>query len=157
MAHGFSNPFMCVIASLFDYNVLSITLEEVFYIWLGGVGMVLLAKQVGIGKNAALLCDFGHTSGGYVVGHLQDFCWITGTAFFPFVLLMFLRCGKQPVMKNFVLGGFASFFFVSSTHPGLIIGAIYFFLFLVFYMIAIVCKQPGQWTRPVKLPGFFFF
>jgi hypothetical protein len=55
-------------------------------------------------------------------------------AFFPHVLFYFIRVNKNPVIKNFIAGGLAVFLFVSSTHPGLIIGAAYFFLFALVFI-----------------------
>lgn len=129
MNNGFWNPFLWLIAKTFGYNIWSITFEEMFYILLGGWGMFKVLKEAGAMKAVAIIIALSYMTNGYITGHLQHFCWISGTAFFPYVLLYFLKINKQPTLKNYVLGSLAVFFFLASTHPGLIIGAIYFFLF----------------------------
>src|SRR5579875_3949610 len=135
MNNGYWNPFIWLIAPLFGYNVLTITLEEMLYILMGGWGIFKLAKQLGIPQHIALVCGFCYMSGGYIMGHLQHFCWITGTAFFPYVLLFYARVLQQPLLKNFIAGGIAGFCFIAATHPGLIIGALYFFVFVFLYLL----------------------
>jgi hypothetical protein len=130
MNNGFWNPFLWVIAKTVGYNLLSITLEEIFYILLGGWGIYLLVKE-SASKETAIITGLSYTCCGYIVGHLQHFIWITGTAFFPYVLLYFVRANKYPVLKNFIFTAFAVFFFLSAAHPGFVIGSLYFFIFLI--------------------------
>lgn len=134
MNNGFWNPFLWLIAKTVGYNIWTITLEEMFYLLIGGWGMYKLIKELRIEKGIAIVIALSYMSCGYVTGHLQHFCWITGVAFFPYVVLYFLKINQQPVLKNFIAGAMAVFFFVSSTHPGLIIGAIYFFIFALLFI-----------------------
>ena len=152
MNNGFWNPVLWLIAKTFGYNVLTITLEEMFYILVGGWGVYKIARHFNISLQIALLCGLSYMSGGYIVGHLQHFCWMTGTAFFPYVLLFFIRSIDQPILKNFIAGGLFSFLFVSSTHPGLIIGALYFFVFVVVHLLlsTLKDKQPEKWKTIIK-------
>jgi hypothetical protein len=133
MNNGFWNPFMWLIAKTVGYSIYSITWEEMFYLLLGGWGMYKLIKEF-FYKETALLIGLSYLCCGYAVGHLQHFIWITGLAFFPYVLLFFIRTHKNSVLKNFIGAGICTFFFISSTHPGLIIGAAYFFLFAVIFI-----------------------
>jgi hypothetical protein len=129
MNTGFWNPILWLIASTVGYSVWSITLEEMFYILAGGWGIYLLLKELRIGKDISLVAAISYMSCGYITGHLQHFCWITGTAFFPYLLLYILKLNKDPILKNYILGSFAALLFLSSTHPGLLIGSLYFLLF----------------------------
>jgi hypothetical protein len=129
MNNGFWNPFMWLIAKTVGYNIWTITYEEMFYILIGGWGIYKVVRELGIEKGIAIVSSLSYMSCGYIVGHLQHFCWVTGTGFFPYVLLFFLRINKSPVVKNYILGGITVFLFVSSAHPGLVIGSAYFFLF----------------------------
>ena len=129
MNNGYWNPFLWLIARTSGYGIWAITLEEMFYILLGGRGIYLLCRETRTSNTTALVTGMSYMGCGFILGHLQHFCWITGTAFFPYVLLCFVRIHKAPAWKNFVAGGFSVAFFLSSTHPGLIIGALYFFLF----------------------------
>ena len=141
MNHGFWNPVQWLIAKSFGYSVFSITLEEMFYILLGGWGFFLLLIKLSVNKEAALISAMAYMSGGFIVGHLQHFCWITGAAFFPYVLFYFLKSIDNPTTKNLASGSLFSFLFLASTHPGLIIGAGYFFLFVLLYLFSSAAKK----------------
>jgi hypothetical protein len=134
MNNGFWNPFLWLIAKTFGYNIWTITLEEMLYILVGGWGMYKVLRELGITNGIGILIAISYMSCGYVVGHLQHFCWITGIGFFPFVCLYFLRINRSPQLKTFILGSLSVFLFVSSTHPGLIIGALYFLLFGILFI-----------------------
>ncbi len=128
MNNGFWNPIQWFIGSTFGYNIYTITFEELFYILIGGYGIYKVAREF-FSKDVAILTGLVYMCSGYLTGHLQYLCWITGTGYFPFVLLYFIRINKNPIVKNFLLGGASVFLFVASTHPGLIIGGAYFFAF----------------------------
>ncbi|HEX7903231.1 MAG TPA: hypothetical protein VF487_05085 [Chitinophagaceae bacterium] len=130
MNNGFWNPVQWLIGSTSRYSIYSITLEEMFYVLIGGWGIYLVAKEF-FHKDIALITGLTYMCCGYLTGHLQFLCWVTGTAYFPYVLLYFIRINKAPIVKNFLLGGISVFFFLASTHPGLVIGAAYFFAFLL--------------------------
>ena len=131
MNNGFWNPVQWFIGSTFGYNIYTITFEELFYILIGGWGIYKVAKEF-FSKDIAIITGLTYMCCGYLTGHLQYLCWITGTGYFPFVLLYFIRINKNPVIRNFLLGGISVFLFIASTHPGLIIGAAYFFAFALF-------------------------
>jgi hypothetical protein len=130
MNNGFWNPVQWLIGSTIGYSIYSITLEELFYIIIGGWGVYKICREF-FSKEVAILTGLAYMCTGYVTGHMQYLCWLTGVGYFPYVLLYFLRVNKTPVIKNFVLGGLSMFLFLASTHPGLIIGGIYFILFFL--------------------------
>ncbi len=130
MNNGFWNPLQWLIGATSGYNIYTITFEELFYILIGGWGIYKVSKEL-FSKDVALLTGLAYMCSGYITGHMQYLCWITGTAYFPYVLLYFIRVNKNPIVKNFLLGGISVFLFVASAHPGLIIGALYFFAFIL--------------------------
>lgn len=133
MNNGFWNPFQWTIGYLFGYSIYTITLEEFIYIVLGGWGFYKLSKEF-VRKEIAILTGIAYLLCGYIVGHLQYLCWITGTAFFPFVLLYFLRTHRTGSLSQLAKFTLAIFLFLASSHPGLVIGALYFFLFLLVFL-----------------------
>jgi hypothetical protein len=148
MNNGFWNPFLWLIAKTFGYDIWTITLEEVLYILIGGWGMYKVVRELGITNGIGILMAISYMSCGYIAGHLQHFCWITGTAFFPFVCLYFLRINRTPQLKNFILGSLSVFLFVSSTHPGLIIGSIYFLIFGILFIFLFRKTNCRNFYRP---------
>lgn len=150
MNNGFWNPVQWLIAFAGSYTLFSITMEEMFYILIGGWGIYKVSKEI-FSKQAALITGLAYMCCGYVTGHMQYLCWITGVGYFPYVLLFFLRINKNPVLKNFLAGGISVFLFVASTHPGLIIGAAYFFAFA----IIIIYLNRKEFLRFLYHPGFW--
>lgn len=67
---------------------------------------------------------------GYQVGHLQHLNWLSAAAFLPFCIWAYLAMYKKFSLKNTLVASLLFYFFISSAHPGLIIGGFYFFLFL---------------------------
>jgi hypothetical protein len=133
MNNGFWNPIQWLIGSTTGYNIYTITIEEVFYILIGGWGIYKASGEF-FRKEIAIITALAYMCTGYITGHMQYLCWITGIGYFPYVLLYFIRINKNPILRNFIAGGISVFLFVASTHPGLIIGAAYFFLFFLLFI-----------------------
>lgn len=157
MNNGFWNPVQWLIAYFFQYSVLGITLEEIFYILIGGWGIYFLCKQLRCDLRVSLLVSVSYVTGGFIIGHLQHFCWITGTGFFPYVVLFFLKSYELPSIKNFFAGSIFSFLFIASTHPGLIIGSLYFFIFLIIYLFQKHANKEQRWKLTETVLWFLFF
>lgn len=137
MNGAFWNPIVWIISFTSGYDVWAITLELMLYIFLSGWGMFLLLRNLNINKKIALLGSFSFLSCGYIIGHMQHSSWITGAAFLPFILHYFIQINKNPTAKYFLYGALSIYMFLSSTHPGLVIGATYFFLFFSIGMLFI--------------------
>lgn len=150
MNNGFWNPVQWLIGSTIGYSIYSITIEELFYILIGSWGAYKVCREF-FSKEVAIVIGLAYMCSGYITGHMQYLCWLTGTGYFPYVLLYFLRTNKIPVIRNFVLGGFSTFLFLASTHPGLIIGAFYFFLFL----LLIIFVNRNDFTKVLYHKKFF--
>ncbi|MDN3654985.1 hypothetical protein QWZ08_05075 [Ferruginibacter paludis] len=136
MSGGFWSPITWIIASTAGYNAYTLTLEVLFYILLGGIGMYKLTGFWNMDKRVREIAGVAFMCSGYIIGHLQHFNWISGAAFLPWCLWSYLSLLKQFSKNNFVLTVLLFYFLVSSAHPGIIISAIYFFsAVLVFYII----------------------
>jgi len=131
MNGAFWNPIVWLISITAGYNIWTITIELVFYIFLSGWGTYLLLKNLNVQKSIALMGSFAFLASGYMIGHLQHSSWITGAAFFPFVLLYFIRINERQQLKDFLYGALSLYMLLSSTHPGIVIGGIYFILFWI--------------------------
>lgn len=130
MSSGFWSPITWLIASTIGYNAYTFTLEEVLYIFLAGTGMFYLTRALKVDKRISILAGTCYMCSGYIVGHLQHFNWISGAAFLPWCITAYLNlCLKIKWISVFKAGIFF-LLFVSSAHPGLLIGGIYFFAFL---------------------------
>ncbi len=129
MSMAWWNPITWLIGGLAGYNVYSFTLEEVFYIVLASISFFTLTSYWKWHPTAKVNAGLSYACGGYFIGHLQHFNWLSGMAFFPFVLFFYLKNTEQSSVKNYSGLALSSYFFFTSAHPGLIIGGIYFLLF----------------------------
>jgi len=158
MNGAFWNPIVWLISIFWGYNIWTITLELMFYIFLSGWGMYLLLKNLNITKQVALIGSFSYLSCGYIIGHLQHSSWVTGAAFLPFIFLYFIRINRTPEAKYFFYGSLSFFMFLSSAHPGIIIGAVYFFFFCIVGVLLVGRSEfKKNWHRRfIKNNALFF-
>ncbi len=133
MNSGFWNPITWLIASTVGYNAFSFTIELLFYLLTAGTGMYFLCKHYKLSGTVSFIAGTAFMCCGYMVGHLQHFNWISGAAFLPWCLWAFNQLQKRSSLKNIILAANLFYLLVSSAHPGIIIGSIYFFTALIIY------------------------
>jgi hypothetical protein len=127
MDSGFWSPFTWLIALTVKYNSYSFTIELLFYLFISGIGMYQLCRSFTLTKTVSYLSGFAFMCSGYMVGHLQHFNWISGAAFIPWCLWGYNKLINKFSLKNNIVCSLLFYLFLSSAHPGLIIGGIYFF------------------------------
>lgn len=146
MSSGFWSPITWLIASTVGYNSYSFTIEESCYIFLAGLGMYLLTSYWGLKNRIRLIAGVAYMCCGYMVGHLQHFNWISGAAFLPWCLFTYLHALKKINLSNLLKVALSFSLFFSSAHPGLIIGAIYFFALI--FISHLIDKIPANGNTP---------
>lgn len=134
MSGGFWSPITWLIASTVGYTAYSFTLEVFFYLFVGAIGMYKLTAHFNIKKEICFVAAIVFMCCGYHAGHLQHFNWLSGSAFLPCCCVAYLQLVKLPSLKNVLLNVLLFYLFISSAHPGIIIGGIYFFLALALYL-----------------------
>lgn len=148
MSSGFWSPVTWLVASTIGYNAYSFTIEEVFYLFMAGMGMYYLTSCWGLKNKTRLIAGIAYMCSGYMVGHLQHFNWIAGAAFLPWCLYTYLNALKNTHAINLLKLALTFSLFFSSAHPGLIIGVIYFFLFI---FLASVLNKIFTGHKPVRI------
>lgn len=136
MNAGFWSPITWLIAYAFKYNAFSFTTELIFYILISGIGFFKLCRFYKQTKSASFISGVAYMCCGYMVGHLQHFNWISAAAFLPWCLWAYNKLHNKFSMKNSIICSLLFYFLISSAHPGLIIGSIYFFAaYMVFFFM----------------------
>lgn len=138
MSSGFWSPVTWFVAFI-GYNPYSFTIEELFYIFLSGTGMYYLTGYWKLSTYNRLTAGVIYMCSGYMVGHLQHFNWISAAAFLPWCAGSLLYTLQQPTLKSYIKTGLAFFMLVGAAHPGIIIGAFYFFPLLIIGFIFEKC------------------
>ena len=136
MSSGYWNPITWLIAATIGYSAYTFTFEALLYILIGGLGMYLLTGIWKIDKKLSFIAATAYMCSGYNIGHLQHFNWLSGAAFLPCCFWSYLLLLRQSSFKNILRTVILFYFLVSSSHPGISISALYFFLCVsIFFFI----------------------
>jgi len=127
MSGGYWSPITWLIASTVGYNAYTFTIEILCYILIGGIGMYQLTSAWQLDKKVRLIAGITFMCCGYNVGHLQHFNWLSGTAFVPWCFWGYLLLLNHFSLRNILLSVLFFYLLVASAHPGISIGAFYFF------------------------------
>lgn len=157
MSSGFWSPITWFIAYTAGYNAFTFTIEEALYIFLAGVGMFKLSGYWRLSKNTRLMSGLAYMCSGYLVGHLQHFNWISGAAFLPFCMFYYLILFQSFNRMTLIKAGVFFSLFLTSAHPGIIIGSLYFFLLLGSGLLynTIIHKRSASSARKIALQHLF--
>lgn len=151
MSGGYWSPVTWLIASTVGYNAYTFTIEVFFYIFLSGVGMYKLTGYWNLEKKVRLIAGIAFMCCGYHTGHLQHFNWLSGSAFLPWCFWSYLLLVKAPSLKIILLNVLLFYLLLSSAHPGIIIGATYFFIAIACYRFFSQTKQTGNFSFIKKI------
>jgi len=136
MSAAFWSPFTWLVIALGGYNAYSFTFEVLGYLILASWGFYRLGARWQWAQGVRMALAVSYACSGYMVGHLQHVNWISGAALLPWVCLAYLRLwDNQPPLKSGAHLGFWVFLLVSTAHPGISIGAVYFLLVLTVALI----------------------
>lgn len=129
------NPITWLIALTTGYSAYTLTIEILLYILLGGIGMHTLAKHYTSNRHIRIIAALSFMCNGFVVGHLQHLNWISCTAFLPWCIGSILSIDKNSSFRNLLIAAIFFYFLISASHPGMIIGAIYFFAAFIIFIL----------------------
>ncbi|MEO6734371.1 MAG: hypothetical protein ABIN01_24330 [Ferruginibacter sp.] len=127
MSSGYWSPITWFIAATLGYNAYTLTLELLFYILLGGIGMYKLAGAWKLDYYIRIIAAVSFMCCGYNVGHLQHFNWVSGAAFLPWCFWCYLLLLKNFSFRNTIVAVLLFYMLAASAHPGITISAFYFF------------------------------
>jgi len=157
MSSSFWSPVTWIIAGTSGYNVYTITLELLLYILLGAWGIYKCGEVFGWTKKIKLIAAISYMCCGYMVGHLQHLNWIAGAGFLPWCFWSYHLLLNGYSLKRVFLSVLLFYLLISSSHPGIIIGSIYFFtaytIYLFFSNRKSVSRQITLWnfSKPILL------
>jgi hypothetical protein len=146
MNGGFWYPLTWINGFLTGYTAYSFTIEEFIHFPIAAAGMYLLSGYYRLQQPAKIISAISYACCGYFIAHTQHYNWITGAAWLPWCLVTMYRCMDIRSLKNLSAGVLAFSMFFSGSHPGLIIGSLYFFLI----MAAIHARENGTFIAAAK-------
>ena len=134
MSSGYWSPLTWLIAATTGYNAYTFTIEILIYIFIGGIGMYKLCRYFNLQNKVRFIAAVAYMCCGYNVAHLQHFNWLSGAAFLPWCMWAYLLLQQNFSIKNILQCALLLYLFISSAHPGIAIGAFYFFITLLLYL-----------------------
>lgn len=151
MSSGFWSPVTWLIAGTVGYNAYTFTIEVLAYLFIGGVGVYALTRNFNLQNKVRFIAAVAYMCCGYNAGHMQHFNWLSGAAFLPWCVWGYLLMEKNFSIKNILLSALIFNLFIASAHPGLIIGAFYFFIALSVFLFF---KNKGSQSILKRLKKF---
>ncbi len=136
MSGTYWSPITWLIATTCGYNAYTLTIEVMIYIITGAIGMYFLSSHYTNKKYFCFIAAVAYIGNGYMVGHLQHLNWLSGAAFLPWCLWSINRMFKSSSLQSILIAVIIFYFFISSAHPGIIIGALYFFIPYILFKLA---------------------
>ncbi|MCZ2392594.1 MAG: hypothetical protein LC105_01875 [Chitinophagales bacterium] len=130
MNSGFWNPLTWLIAYLPGYSIYTIQLEVLLYILIGGIGMYFLGRQYRWRGDISVLAAITYMGMGFFTGHIQHLNWVAPAGFLPWCIWSIHLVIKGRSYHYSVFSALLFYMLIASAHPGLIIGAWYFFILL---------------------------
>ena len=151
MSSGFWSPLTWLIAGTVGYNAYTFTIEVLVYLFIGGIGMYKLTRYFNLQNKVRFIAAIAYMCCGYNVGHLQHFNWLSGAAFLPWCVWGYLLLQQNFSIKNILQSALVFYLFIASAHPGLTIGAFYFFIALSVFLFF---KNENASTTPTRIKKF---
>jgi len=121
---------------LFGYNIYLISVDFFLHIWLAGLGMFYLARQMKFRVETALLMGMAYMLSGFFIGNAQHFMWIISGTWIPFIIGAFIALKEDPSVTGAVKLGLAFFMIMTGGYPAFVILLLYL-LFSVFILYSV--------------------
>lgn len=157
MSSGYWNPITWLIAATTGYNPYTLTCEVMLYLFLSGAGMYYLSGLYTNNKYIRLIAALSFMCNGFITGHLQHLNWLSGAAFLPWSLWSLKKMHAQPTLNSICKASIIFYLLASSSHPGIIIGCIYFFLaYVIFDLFNIHKTEKGKQIKEKIVRNILF-
>lgn len=135
MSLGYWSPSNWVYG-IVGYNTYTFTLELLMYILLSGYGMFLVSGLWLSNKKWRFVIAVAYMCSGFNASHMQHFNWITASALLPYCFYFLFQLTRTCQLKYIVPSLFFFSLYLSSVHPGMIIGGFLFFsVFIIWQFV----------------------
>jgi hypothetical protein len=120
-------PFTWAIGYLFGYNIYTISLDFCLHIFLAGMGIFYLARQLRFRIETAFFMAVSYMLSGFFIGNAQHFMWVISGTWIPFIIGAFLALKEKPSPAAAIRFALASFMILTGGYPA--------FVFLLAYLL----------------------
>ncbi len=142
MLTGVWYPVVWITGYLWGYNIYSVSLELILHIYLAGVGMYILGKNMQFNNNVAFFMSVSYMFCGFFIGNAQHLCWIISGTWVPFIISSYISMYKKPNIYHALKTSFFTFMLISGGYTGIAIVLLYFFVSLfIFFVIEYIIHK----------------
>ncbi len=135
---------------LFGYDIYILSIDFMIHIFLAGMGMFYLARQLKLSRETAFLVGVSYMLSGFFIGNAQHFMWIISGTWIPFIIGAFLALRNEPSIGAAIRLGLAFFMIMTGGYPA--------FIFLLAYLLlAIFILFSAEDLRQKDLRKFLRF
>ena len=127
----------------------------VLHIFLAGMGMFYLARQLKFRDETAFIMGVSYMLSGFFIGNAQHFMWIISGTWIPFIIGAFLALKDSPSLSGAVKLGLAFFMIMTGGYPAFIFLLLYLLtaIYILFTVDHIRKKEFGDLMRFTKYLG----
>ena len=119
------------------YNIYTLTIEVLLYIWLAGVFMFELGKYFRHSTTVCFLMAIMYMCCGFFVGNLQHINFLTSAAFLPIVVKTFLQLQERFQLQEIILLFNEFYFLVPGRSSGnAFCDSLFFGLILILFLLS---------------------
>ncbi|MCU0371413.1 MAG: YfhO family protein [Bacteroidales bacterium] len=135
---------------VFGYDIYVLSIDFLLHIFLAGMGMFYLAKQLKFKDETAFAMAISYMLSGFFIGNAQHFMWIISGTWIPFIIGAFLSLKNAPSAGAAVRLGLAFFMIMTGGYPA-------FVFLLLFLLTAIFILVVIEFIRKEDYPGLTRF
>lgn len=148
-------PVTWLFGYLFGYDIYVISFDFFLHIFLAGLGMFYLARQLKFRDETAFFMGLSYMLSGFFIGNAQHFMWIISGTWIPFIIGAFLELKNTPSISGAVKFGLAFFMIMTGGYPAFIFLLLYLLtaIFILFTVDYIRKKESGDLFRFTKYLG----
>ncbi|MFN6379947.1 MAG: hypothetical protein ACK4WD_11760 [Flavobacteriales bacterium] len=138
-------PIVWIISLIYGYDLYALNFEFCFHIFLAGFGMHRLVRFHGYSNTVAWCCGIAFMSNGIFMSNAQNYAFLIGMVWFPWVYQALIQSLKLPSFRNASELAFTSFMFLAGSYPGVVIIGVYVLLGVaVFFFIKKIFIEKQQ-------------
>lgn len=149
MQSGAWNPVVWLFSLSGPYNLYTLQLETLLYIFLSGTGMFYLLKYFRVHPLANITASVAFMLCGFNSDSCQFLNWIAGASFLPYVFLFYYRCLEERSVKHGLYTAVALYFLFNCAYPADFIITGYLMIGLLIRRIILDIRQrmPLRWRQ----------
>lgn len=140
------------------YSLKVLHIDFLFHVWMGAVGMFVLAKGLKMNNSVAYILAISYVLSGFFIGNAQHFYWIVSAAWLPFVIHYYLKTIDNLSFRDALILAFFLFMMISGGYPAFVIVLAYIFalVFLIILIDKFIKKKNSEAKRFILLNVFVF-